>query len=195
MAISEPCSRFSANRFKTLELFAVKGFGQVGMRELASSLGLSAGALYHHYPSKQHLLFDLIEEFYEELVAALAHIKTRGSSRRSVQRALINVHLDLHREMPWHFRLVERDLGFLSAEQQSWVQRMREQYERSLLTLLGAQTAPCDPTAKAAVGVVSSILSSAPTWLSRYGLTCEERDEILDNLLSAALSPFNRQGW
>jgi hypothetical protein len=37
----ERCSRFAEYRDKVLELFASKGFGQVGMRELATCLGLS----------------------------------------------------------------------------------------------------------------------------------------------------------
>ena len=41
------------------------------MRELAAHVGLTAGSLYHHFPSKQDLLFDLIEELYEELQATL----------------------------------------------------------------------------------------------------------------------------
>nr|BFE97996.1 hypothetical protein GCM10020185_85320 [Pseudomonas brassicacearum subsp. brassicacearum] len=64
MPMAERCSRFAESRDKALELFANKGFGQVGMRELASHLGLTPGSLYHHYPSKQHLLADLIEEFF-----------------------------------------------------------------------------------------------------------------------------------
>ncbi|WP_338509167.1 helix-turn-helix domain-containing protein [Pseudomonas poae] len=37
---------------------------QVGMRELAACLGLSAGTLYHYYSSKQEMLFEVIEELY-----------------------------------------------------------------------------------------------------------------------------------
>ncbi|BCQ60963.1 hypothetical protein PBOI14_27130 [Pseudomonas sp. Boi14] len=39
--MAERCSRFAESRDKALELFASKGFGQVGMRELASHLGLT----------------------------------------------------------------------------------------------------------------------------------------------------------
>ena len=74
MPMPERCERFAEYRDKVLELFASKGFGQVGMRELATCLGLAPGSLYHHYPRKQHLLLDLIgldtvlailEAFYE----------------------------------------------------------------------------------------------------------------------------------
>jgi 3-hydroxybutyryl-CoA dehydrogenase len=121
MPMPERCSRFAEYRDKVLELFASKGFGQVGMRELATCLGLSPGSLYHHYPSKQHLLLDLIEEFYEELLATLGRIEQKAPAKRDRLNSLIRAHLNLHREMPWHFRLVERDSGCLNEEQQARV--------------------------------------------------------------------------
>ena len=121
MPTTERCSRFADSRDKALELFASKGFGQVGMRELAAYLGLTPGSLYHHYPSKQHLLLDLIEEFYEELLATLARVERRRSLDRL--QPLIQAHLKLHQDMPWHFRLVERDSGCLNDEQQARVRQ------------------------------------------------------------------------
>jgi hypothetical protein len=64
------CANFEERRDRAMALFAEKGFGQVSMRELAAH-GLTAGSLYHHFPSKQDLLYDLIEELYEELQATL----------------------------------------------------------------------------------------------------------------------------
>ena len=65
------CASFEERRDRAMALFAEKGFGQVSMRELAAHVGLTAGSLYHHFPSKQDLLYDLIEELYEELQATL----------------------------------------------------------------------------------------------------------------------------
>ena len=126
MPMPERCSRFNEYRDKVLELFSSKGFGQVGMRELATCLGLSSGSLYHHYPSKQHLLLDLIEEFYEELLATLDRLNQKGPAKRDKLQNLIRAHLNLHREMPWHFRLAERDSGCLNDEQQARVRQLRE---------------------------------------------------------------------
>ena len=135
--MAEYRSRLCEHRNKALELLASKGFGQVGMRELASSLGLTPGSLYHHYPSKQHLLLDWIEEFYEELLTTLGRVEQRPRSRQDNLQRLIHAHLNLHREMPWHFRLVERDCGCLTEDQQLRVRQLREQYERRLLQMLG----------------------------------------------------------
>jgi AcrR family transcriptional regulator len=183
----ERCSRFAEYRDKVLQLFASKGFGQVGMRELATCLGLSPGSLYHHYPSKQHLLLDLIEEFYEELLATLERIRQKAPAKRDKLTSLIRAHLNLHRDMPWHFRLVERDSGCLNAEQQQRVQQLREQYEHMLLKVLGVKPRFSEEGVLAAGHAIASLLNSAPSWLPAHALAEQERDELLESLVSGAI--------
>ena len=190
MPMPERCERFAEYRDKVLELFASKGFGQVGMRELATCLGLSAGSLYHHYPSKQHLLSDLIEEFYEELLATLGRIEKK--SKRNLLPSLIQAHLNLHREMPWHFRLAERDSGCLNDDQQARVRHLREQYERTLLQILGAKSRFSEQGQRAAGHAIAHLLNSAPGWLAQHPLSDAERDELLENLVSGAVERLLR---
>ncbi len=187
MPMPERCSRFAEYRDKVLELFACKGFGQVGMRELATCLGLSPGSLYHHYPSKQHLLLDLIEEFYEELLATLARIQQKAPGKRDKLNSLIRAHLNLYREMPWHFRLVERDSGCLNEEQQARVRQLREQYERTLLKMLGAKSRFSEQGLLAAGHAIGALLNSAPSWLTPHALDEQERDELLESMVSGAI--------
>lgn len=190
MPMPERCSRFAEYRDKVLELFASKGFGQVGMRELATCLGLAPGSLYHHYPSKQHLLADLIEEFYEELLATLGRIEKK--TKRDMLPRLIQAHLNLHREMPWHFRLAERDSGCLNDDQQARVRQLREQYERTLLQMLGSKSRFNEPAQLAVAHAIANLLNSAPGWLMQHPLADAERDELLENLVSGAVERLLR---
>jgi AcrR family transcriptional regulator len=183
----ERCSRFAEYRDKVLELFASKGFGQVGMRELATCLGLAPGSLYHHYPSKQHLLLDLIEEFYDELLTVLGHIEQTAPAKRDRLNLLIREHLTLHQEMPWHFRLVERDSQCLTEEQQERVRQLREQYERKLLLVLGFQHQLSEPGRMAAGHAIAALLNSAPSWLTQYSLDERERDNLMKNMIGGAI--------
>lgn len=187
MPMPERCTRFAEYRDKVLELFASKGFGQVGMRELATCLGLSPGSLYHHYPSKQHLLLDLIEEFYEELLASLGRIAQKAPAKRDRLQALIQAHLTLHQEMPWHFRLVERDSSCLNEEQQERVRKLREQYERVLLKMVGVRSRFSETGQLAAGHAIASLLNSAPSWLVQHTLDEAERNELLENLVCGAI--------
>ncbi|MHC8387271.1 TetR/AcrR family transcriptional regulator [Pseudomonas sp. MDT2-39-1] len=192
MPMPERCSRFAEYRDQVLELFASKGFGQVGMRELATCLGLSPGSLYHHYPSKQHLLLDLIEEFYEELLSTLGRIDQKASAKRDKLPNLIRVHLNLHREMPWHFRLAERDSGCLNEEQQARVRQLREQYERTLLKMLGAPSRLGEQGLIATGHAIANLFNSAPGWLAQHPLEEAQRDELLENLVMGAVERLLR---
>ncbi|WP_025130110.1 TetR/AcrR family transcriptional regulator [Pseudomonas sp. PH1b] len=184
--MAERCSRFAESRDKALELFASKGFGQVGMRELASHLGLTPGSLYHHYPSKQHLLLDLIEEFFDELHGTLKRLQRR-KAQGSCLPALIRAHLKLHRELPRHFRLVERDSGCLNADQQQRVHQLRQGYEQQLLQLLGTPPGLSASLQQATAHAVANLLNNAPSWLSEQALSDGERETLLENLLSGAI--------
>ena len=48
-------------REAALRLFAQHGFAAVSMRQIASEVGVQAGALYNYIPDKQSLLFDLMQ--------------------------------------------------------------------------------------------------------------------------------------
>ena len=52
-----------------LSLFAEKGFGAVTMRQIASSLGVSTGTLYHYFPNKESIFIQLVEEYCSKDVA------------------------------------------------------------------------------------------------------------------------------
>ena len=59
-----------AIRQAALRLFARSGFAAVSMREIASEVGVRAGALYLYTPDKQTLLFDLMREHLETLLSS-----------------------------------------------------------------------------------------------------------------------------
>ena len=186
MPMAERCSRFAQSRDKALELFASKGFGQVGMRELASHLGLTPGSLYHHYPSKQHLLLDLIEEFFDELHGTLKRLQRRKLQDGCLV-ALIRAHLKLHRELPRHFRLVERDSGCLNPDQQLRVEQLRTGYEQQLLQLLGTPVGQGEAARRATAHAVANLLNTAPSWFQEQPLDEREREALLESLLSGAI--------
>jgi AcrR family transcriptional regulator len=60
---------------KCFDLFADKGYGAITMRQIANSLEVSTGTLYHYFPSKQALFEQLVEEIsQQDVMAALAEL-------------------------------------------------------------------------------------------------------------------------
>lgn len=182
---AERCADYEDRRDKALELFAAKGFGQVSMRELAAHVGLTAGSLYHHFPSKQHLLFDLIEELFEELLATLN--PGRGKVPAGRLSAVIRAHWALHDERSLQFRLAERDLCCLSDEQQAHIAQLRLQYESQLWQAIAPAARLQGPALEAAAHVVATLLNSLPGWLQDSPLPQPERLALMENMLLGAI--------
>jgi len=126
-------SRYLETRQKALELFAKCGFSRVSMRDLATYLGIKAGSIYNHIESKEALLFELIEELYEQLLHGASLVTRRKSAPAVRLQGLLEAHLLLHERMGAHFRLAEYDLHCLSSEQHASILSLRRRYEEHLV--------------------------------------------------------------
>src|SRR5690554_1496928 len=50
-----------------IELFALHGYHNLGMRDLAKSVGIRASSIYNHYKSKEDILMEIANELMTEL--------------------------------------------------------------------------------------------------------------------------------
>ena len=57
-----------------IELFNRQGYDATSMGDLARELGLTKSAIYHHVPSKEHLLESAIDEALDALAASLDEV-------------------------------------------------------------------------------------------------------------------------
>ena len=62
-----------------IELFNRQGYDATSMGELARELGLTKSAIYHHVPSKEHLLERALDEALDELTSALDAVQEEAS--------------------------------------------------------------------------------------------------------------------
>ncbi|UCV23629.1 TetR/AcrR family transcriptional regulator [Ferribacterium limneticum] len=58
----------------SVPLFARYGYDGVSMRDVATVVGLTPAALYHHFPDKEHLYLDAVVHEFQEKGAALKAI-------------------------------------------------------------------------------------------------------------------------
>ncbi|WP_172153341.1 TetR/AcrR family transcriptional regulator [Pseudomonas tumuqii] len=187
-----PLSRLEQIRGKALELFAERGFAEVGMRELALHLGIGAGSVYHHFQSKEQLLFELIEELYEDLLDAVL-LTDHGAAHGRLQ-ALLRAHIALHEHRGLHFLMAEREYRCLSPQHQSQIQQLRRRYEEKLLARLleAGATGPL-PVLKATVQAVVAWLNNLPAWLDQSGLSPAQRQEVIGGIVLGSLSGVFKQ--
>lgn len=175
-------SRFERNRPRALELFALRGFAQVSLRELASHLELTAGSLYNHCSSKEELLLEFIEEHYLALLSLFRRSRRREAVKVTLQRVIHGL-VALHKSHPLHFQLANRDAGCLKPDQRLYIERLRQQLRLQIDSLL------CD------AGLVSprqtcipslELFEHLPLWLANYPLDEQQCYEVLFRLLAAA---------
>ncbi len=77
-------------RLEAAALFSEQGFNGTSMAELASAVGITKSSLYHHFPSKQALLSEIIELTVNRvtpLVQEVADMDLPAADR--LQRALV----------------------------------------------------------------------------------------------------------
>ena len=82
-----------------IELFNRQGYDATSMGDLARELGLTKSAIYHHVPSKGHLLERALDEALDELTTALDQVQADASSSpeerlRAAVRASVVVLVD-----------------------------------------------------------------------------------------------------
>lgn len=53
---------------KSFELFLQKSYKEVTMKEIVDKTGLSKGAFYHYFPSKENVFEEVVKYFYDEIM-------------------------------------------------------------------------------------------------------------------------------
>jgi AcrR family transcriptional regulator len=80
------------------EVFAERGYAEATMAEMIARSGLTKGAFYFHFSSKEQLALAVIEEKQQQwLVAVEAGVRTESSAigqLRAVAQALVRLHRD-----------------------------------------------------------------------------------------------------
>lgn len=187
MSTTEARSGHDTIRERALELFVSTGFGQVSMRELARHVGIAPGSLYNHFPSKQALLFDLIEEFYEELHLLVQQpVRQRMASPRPLSE-LIAAHLQLHRERPLHFRLALQGFAYLDTAQKQRIILKRARYEHAFLRAVFSDALSVHETDLEVGHVITRFLNCLPGWLEGSPLTDEAYTNLIERLIRATV--------
>ncbi len=80
-----------------LELFFERGYRSTTVRELALACGLTPGALYNHFPSKDLLLLSILRDVHEQLESMMTEaLGAAGDDPAERLRALVRAHAIFH---------------------------------------------------------------------------------------------------
>jgi AcrR family transcriptional regulator len=118
------------------KLFRKHGFAGVSMREIAEAVQLSKAGLYHHCPSKEGLLAEMVRVAGELLLEQLdATHKIAGSPRERIHAFLIS-RLQLVAEHRDLFAIIFQERPLLSGASFGDVAKSAERYRSGVRQLL-----------------------------------------------------------
>jgi len=109
-----------------LTLFNDRGYTGTTVREIADACGLTPGAIYNHYASKEALLFAIVDRVHDLADAVLAEtLRGVGSEPTAQLEALASAFTAFHIARPRETRVANRDYIYLPAAQRDSVVRRR----------------------------------------------------------------------
>ncbi|QDB98925.1 TetR/AcrR family transcriptional regulator [Mesorhizobium sp. 8] len=132
----------AAIRDAATALIARHGYEAMSMRQLAGEVGVQAAALYRYFPTKEDLLFSLMLEHMQALLAAWQEARPASTLPRVRLSAFVENHIAFHIERRHSTHVSNMELRSLSPERLTRILKLRTTYEKELRTILrdGAAT-------------------------------------------------------
>jgi TetR/AcrR family transcriptional regulator, cholesterol catabolism regulator len=117
--------------YAAAKVFARQGYDQTTMQDLAASMGLATGALYHYFGSKEQLLINICDQLMEPLLASAREIVLNDDPPREQLRALIRLWVACVIEHRNHMLVFQQERHTIeSGSQWRGVRESRKSFER-----------------------------------------------------------------
>ncbi len=142
-------------------LFVRQGFAATSMRDIATSAGMKAGSVYHHFPSKEALLVEILEQGIAVMVDAFDQVADTASDFHQRVRAHIRAHLSALFEHGPYTRAHVTTFRYVPPGVQDTVVVARDHYEQRWAGLLAEGSARGDIRDDLDIGLVRLLVLGA----------------------------------
>ena len=161
-----------AIREAAVRVIAKHGFQAASLREIAKEVGIRAPSLYNYIKSKEKLLFDLLKEPLQEMIAEYRS-RTEGVVDPAERLQIFTqVHLNFHLHSRLEVFIGNMELRSLSPAHYRTIAALREEYAQLLQSIIedgvarGMFTAP---QPRVVTLVMLGMLSGVCNWYSPTG--------------------------
>ncbi len=117
-------------------LFAEKGYGSTSIRDLAQDLGLQKSSLYHHFSSKEDILYKLVGEFMDEALVYVEDLGAQDMPPLEKLSAFIRYYTGFYAAEPHRLTVLVNDLEYLSPARQRAVVAKERRYIEAIEVIL-----------------------------------------------------------
>lgn len=153
-------------------LFCKRGYHGTPVRALARVLHMEAPSLYYRFPSKQEILFAILDRTLDDLLDGLREAVATGEGAENRLRAAVRFHVLFHARRRREAFVSHSELRSLTPANLRRVIAKRDRYEqifRGLLTA-GARAGSFQvPDVKLTAAAILSTCTGVATWFSDGG--------------------------
>lgn len=121
-----------------VQLFAEYGYHAAPLRDIARMAGIQAASIYHHYPSKQALLVEIMEKHMQRLNDSTERIIREYTDPLQQLHEVIANHIRMHTTYKAEFFIIDTEIRSLEGESRPSILSLRHTYEALLQGILQA---------------------------------------------------------
>jgi AcrR family transcriptional regulator len=126
----------AAIRTAAADLIARHGYEAMSMRRLAAEVGVQAAALYRYFPTKEDLLFALMESHMRDLAASWEAVRPASPDPARYLAAFVEHHIRFHITRRHATHVSNMELRSLSKPRLTAILKLRSAYEKELRQIL-----------------------------------------------------------
>ncbi|MFG1393526.1 TetR/AcrR family transcriptional regulator [Xanthobacter agilis] len=157
------------------------GYEAMSLRQLAAEVGLQSGSLYKYFENKQNLLFDIVREHMEDLIAKAEADLDGVTDPLARLKAFTAFHLRYHMTRMAHVFIANMEIRSLEDEHRAVIIAQRHRYEGLLEDILrrGAAAGAFEVNEpKVATYAIISMLTGICMWYRPEGRLSQ--DDLVD---------------
>jgi AcrR family transcriptional regulator len=95
------------------DLFARQGVSSTTVRQIGDAVGVLSGSLYHHFPSKDAIVQEIIVSYLEDLLVRYREVAAAGLDPRARLHGLVRVSLQMTEDQPSATIIYQNELSYL----------------------------------------------------------------------------------
>lgn len=174
-------------------MFREKGYPSANLRELAKRAGIQGGSIYHHFSSKQEILFQVMDDTMSDMIAQLSARLEGAQTASEKLRRMMHFHIEYVVTGSDRTYVTDDELRNLETANYLKVVQKRDRYQRIIEDILAAgrleenwQVADAKLYARALIKVCAGVAN----WYCPTGeLSIAEVAESYIQFLCAGLLP------
>ncbi|MGZ8362644.1 MAG: TetR/AcrR family transcriptional regulator [Caulobacteraceae bacterium] len=178
---------------KAAELYAERGFLGASLADLADACDTSKSLIYHYFPSKEDILFEVMQSHIRSLVEAMEAVAGGAGAAPEKLRALTRAFMHLYLGAGARQKVLLNDLSRLPEANRALIVREQRSLVDFVARLLGDMNPGMDANARRAAAMLYfGVINWTHTWYHPDGPITP--DEVADMATAMALKGLGERG-